>query len=80
MTGITGFVMTALNSGPNNFKDISLSPEYGGVCGFTVSEFDRYFGNRMEDLLQNLIDMEYFSSDKRQDDQNKSNTGLVRRL
>jgi hypothetical protein len=67
-TGITGFAMTALDSGPNNFEDISLSPEYGGVCGFTVSEFDHYFGDRMEDLLQSLMETEYLSADKRRDD------------
>jgi hypothetical protein len=43
VTGITRFTMTALDSGPNNFMDISLMPDFGGVCGFTVSEFDSLF-------------------------------------
>ncbi|MDR1085054.1 MAG: ATP-binding protein [Deltaproteobacteria bacterium] len=68
VTGITRFAMTALDSGPNNFKDISLLPEYGGVCGFTVSEFDRYFGDRMEDLLQAQTESGYMPPDSRVSD------------
>ncbi|MDR1040169.1 MAG: AAA family ATPase [Deltaproteobacteria bacterium] len=43
VTGVTRYAMSALDSGPNNFLDISLSPEFSGVCGFTISEFDRLF-------------------------------------
>ncbi|MDR1086004.1 MAG: AAA family ATPase, partial [Deltaproteobacteria bacterium] len=68
VTGITRFAMTALDSGPNNFKDISLLPEYGGVCGFTVSEFDRYFGDRMEDLLKAQTESGYMPPDSRVSD------------
>ncbi|MDR1086009.1 MAG: hypothetical protein LBP22_14420 [Deltaproteobacteria bacterium] len=47
--------MSALISGGGSFVDISLLPEYSGVCGFTVSESGRYFGDRPEDLLQARI-------------------------
>ncbi|MDR1083642.1 MAG: AAA family ATPase, partial [Deltaproteobacteria bacterium] len=68
VTGITRFAMTALDSGPNNFEDISLMPDYGGVCGFTVSEFDRYFGDRMEDLLQAQTESGFMPPDSRVSD------------
>ncbi|MDR1395101.1 MAG: AAA family ATPase [Deltaproteobacteria bacterium] len=51
VTGLTGFALKN-DSGPDNFSDISLSPDFGGVCGFTVSEFDRLFGGRMDELLE----------------------------
>jgi hypothetical protein len=54
VTGVTRYAMTSLNSGPNNFMDISLSPEFAGICGFTVSEFDGLFGDRFEDALKSL--------------------------
>jgi hypothetical protein len=33
ITGITRFTMNSMDSGPNNFMDISLLPEYAGICG-----------------------------------------------
>ncbi|MDR1309434.1 MAG: AAA family ATPase [Deltaproteobacteria bacterium] len=56
VTGVTRFALTAMDSGPNNFHDLSLDPEYGGVCGFTISEFDHYFGDRMGGTLKALIE------------------------
>ncbi|MDR1111152.1 MAG: AAA family ATPase, partial [Deltaproteobacteria bacterium] len=56
VTGITRFALTAMDSGPNNFYDLSLDPQFGGVCGFTISEFDNYFGDRMEGTLKALIE------------------------
>jgi hypothetical protein len=54
ITGITRFAMTSMDSGPNNFKDISLLPEYAGICGFTPSELDNCFENRFEETLESL--------------------------
>jgi hypothetical protein len=54
VTGITRFALTAMDSGPNNLEDLSLEPEYAGVCGFTISEFDELFKDRMEDTLKAL--------------------------
>ncbi|MDR1037913.1 MAG: AAA family ATPase [Deltaproteobacteria bacterium] len=54
VTGITRFAMTALDSGPNNFFDISLVPEFGGICGFTKSEMRTLFIERFEDALTAL--------------------------
>jgi hypothetical protein len=52
ITGITRFALTSVDSGPNNFKDISLLSKFSGMCGFTISEFDRLFEDRMEDTLE----------------------------
>jgi hypothetical protein len=54
VTGITRFALTAMDSGPNNFYDLSLDPQYAGVCGFTVSEFGRLFEDRMEAALKTM--------------------------
>ncbi|MDR1110751.1 MAG: AAA family ATPase, partial [Deltaproteobacteria bacterium] len=56
VTGITRFALTSMDSGPNNFTDISLLPGFGGVCGFTISEFDRLFGDRMDSTLRALLE------------------------
>ncbi|MDR1040664.1 MAG: ATP-binding protein [Deltaproteobacteria bacterium] len=54
VTGVTRFTMTALDSGPNNFVDISLDPNYAGICGFTLSEFNRLFSGRLRGTLGSL--------------------------
>jgi hypothetical protein len=54
VTGVTRYAMSAMDSGANNFMDISLSPEYAGVCGFSVSEFDTLFRDRFADALKSL--------------------------
>jgi hypothetical protein len=54
VTGITRFAMTDLDSGPNNFTDISLMPEFGRICGFTEDDMDTVFGDRYEDTLRGL--------------------------
>ncbi|MDR1040418.1 MAG: AAA family ATPase [Deltaproteobacteria bacterium] len=54
VTGVTRFTMTALDSGPNNFVDISLNPDYAGICGFTISEFNKLFSNRLKGILKVL--------------------------
>jgi hypothetical protein len=56
VTGITRFAMTAMDSGPNNFLDISLMPEFAGICGFTPSELNACFKDRFEETLSSLKD------------------------
>jgi hypothetical protein len=46
--------MTSLDSGPNNFMDISLLPEYAGICGFTRTELNTCFEDRFEETLEIL--------------------------
>ncbi|MDR1036767.1 MAG: AAA family ATPase [Deltaproteobacteria bacterium] len=54
VTGITRFALTALDSGPNNFVDISLVPKFGGICGFTKTEMRTLFSDRFQDTLDVL--------------------------
>ncbi|MDR1038401.1 MAG: ATP-binding protein [Deltaproteobacteria bacterium] len=51
VTGVTRFAFTAMDSGPNNFVDISLKPEFAGICGFTIKEFYRLFNDRFPRTL-----------------------------
>ncbi|MDR1080107.1 MAG: ATP-binding protein [Deltaproteobacteria bacterium] len=54
VTGITRFAMTSLDSGPNNFTDISLMSKFSGICGFTIKEFNKLFKNRFTKTLKIL--------------------------
>ncbi|MDR1036856.1 MAG: AAA family ATPase [Deltaproteobacteria bacterium] len=54
VTGISRFGLTSLDSGANNFKDISLMPEFAAICGFTSDELISFFSNRFTDTLTNL--------------------------
>ncbi|MDR1039829.1 MAG: AAA family ATPase [Deltaproteobacteria bacterium] len=54
VTGITRFALTSMDSGSNNFVDISLSPEFSGICGFTTPEFLKLFRDRFEETLKKL--------------------------
>jgi hypothetical protein len=56
VTGITRFAMTSLDSGPNNFRDISLNPKYAGICGITPDELAVYFKDRFPEALASLKD------------------------
>jgi hypothetical protein len=61
VTGISRLALTSMDSGANNLKDISLKPEYSGICGFTKEELDLHFGDRMEATLEALIKRGYFT-------------------
>jgi hypothetical protein len=52
VTGITRFAMTTLDSGPNNFLDISLHPKFAGICGFTHKELKIYFRDRFPKIIK----------------------------
>ncbi|MDR1315050.1 MAG: AAA family ATPase, partial [Deltaproteobacteria bacterium] len=54
ITGITRFALAAVDSGANNFIDISLDEEFAGICGFTLNEFDFLFQDRFEETLNRL--------------------------
>lgn len=48
VTGICRFQHLGLFSGPNQFIDISMDPEYGTIVGYTVEELGRYFSPYIE--------------------------------
>jgi hypothetical protein len=54
VTGISRFGLTSLDSGPNNFKDISLMSEFAAICGFTKNEIITFFSNRFPDTVKEL--------------------------
>jgi uncharacterized membrane-anchored protein YjiN (DUF445 family) len=56
VTGITRYALTSMDSGANHLVDISLDPNYAGLCGFTLEEFETIFVDRMEQTLSVLKD------------------------
>ncbi len=43
LTGVSKFSKMNLFSGLNNLRDITLSPEYGTICGYTHSDVEKSF-------------------------------------
>ncbi|MDR1166248.1 MAG: ATP-binding protein [Deltaproteobacteria bacterium] len=54
VTGITRFALSDVDSGANNFLDISLNEKFAGICGFTRHEIDVLFEDRFEATLEIL--------------------------
>jgi hypothetical protein len=54
VTGLTRLALASTDSGPGLFQDLSRDPQYAGICGFTMSEFDEFFADRMEGTLERL--------------------------
>ncbi len=50
ITGVSKFSKVSLFSGLNNLQDISQSPSFGGVCGYTQSELETVFAPSLEGL------------------------------
>ena len=40
LTGITKFARASIFSGLNNIEDISLSPKFGNICGYTQNDIE----------------------------------------
>lgn len=54
LTGITRFSKMSVFSGLNNLRDLTLSPEYSGVCGITEEELARYCSSGIAKLAESL--------------------------
>jgi len=50
LTGITKFTKASIFSGLNNIEDISLSPEYATVCGYTQNDIETSFMPYLKDI------------------------------
>ena len=50
ITGVSKFAKVSLFSGLNQLEDISLSKEYGNICGYTQSELEYYFKDYLQDV------------------------------
>jgi hypothetical protein len=52
ITGVTKFAKASVFSGLNNLKDLTLNPEYAGICGFSLFEFEKYFSDYLPGILE----------------------------
>jgi len=50
ITGVSKFSKVSIFSGLNNLDDISLSKEYATICGYTQTEFETVFEDRLNGL------------------------------
>ncbi len=48
VSGVSKFAKVSLFSGLNQLEDISLTKEYGNICGYTQSELEFYFKEYLE--------------------------------
>lgn len=50
LTGVSKFSKASIFSGLNNLKDITLDPRYATLCGYTQTELEHYFTERLHDV------------------------------
>ena len=50
LTGVSKFSKVSIFSGLNNLVDISLSPEYGNICGYTQTNLETSFQPYLESV------------------------------
>ncbi|MCD8565859.1 MAG: AAA family ATPase, partial [Burkholderiaceae bacterium] len=55
LTGVSKFSKASLFSGLNNLRDITLSPEYATVCGYTDEDIDRVFEPELGALDRDMV-------------------------
>ncbi|MYB34295.1 MAG: AAA family ATPase, partial [Gammaproteobacteria bacterium] len=55
VTGITMFSKTSFSSGLNNLTDLSLSPRYAAICGYTDRDLDAVFAPELDGLDRDEI-------------------------
>ena len=55
LTGVSKFSKAGLFSGLNNLRDITLSPAYGTICGYTDDDLDTVFAPELEGLDRDAI-------------------------
>ena len=55
LTGVSKFSKAGLFSGLNNLRDITLSPAYGTICGYTDDDLDTVFAPELNGLDRDEI-------------------------
>ena len=55
LTGVSKFSKVSLFSGLNNLKDITLSPRYSAICGYTDADLDTVFAPELPGLDRDAI-------------------------
>ncbi len=66
ITGVTKFGKVSIFSGLNNLADISMLPEYNGICGITEPEFRHFFPASVSEFAkkESLLEDEVWTSFK----------------
>ena len=55
ITGVSKFSKVSLFSGLNNLKDITLTPRYSAICGYTDTDLDTVFAPELPGLDRDAI-------------------------
>jgi len=55
LTGISKFSKASIFSGLNQIEDISLTPEFGNICGYTQEELEENFNELLKDANKELV-------------------------
>ena len=55
LTGVSKFSKVSLFSGLNNLRDITLTPAYSGICGYTEGDLDTVFRPELEGMDRERI-------------------------
>ena len=55
LTGVSKFSKVSLFSGLNNLRDITVSPEYSALCGYTEADLERVFASELGGLDRDQI-------------------------
>jgi len=55
IAGVSKFSKVSLFSGLNNLRDITVSPEYSALCGYTDNDVDTIFAPELEGLNREAI-------------------------
>ncbi|SEI93888.1 PD-(D/E)XK nuclease superfamily protein [Allopseudospirillum japonicum] len=55
LTGVSKFSKVSLFSGLNNLRDITLSPEYSAICGYTEADLERVFASELDGLDRDQV-------------------------
>jgi hypothetical protein len=58
LTGVSRFSKVSIFSGLNQLQDITLSPTFATICGYTQSELETVFKDRLEGV--NLKELKYW--------------------
>jgi len=61
LTGVSRFLKVSIFSGLNQLQDITLNEEFSTVCGYTQSELESVFEDRLKDFDRGKIKVWYNS-------------------
>lgn len=53
ITGVSKFSQVSIFSGLNNLRDITITPEFSGILGYTENDIKKYFSEHIKDILRN---------------------------